>query len=352
MANIPEYFGIDLGDHTIKFVQLRLQNSQKAKLVAYHSIPTSVGVLYNDSEKGIETLATEIKKGYLSSKIKTRNCIISLPEVSIFSRLLTLPKVNEEVERSESIHWALKPLIPVSIEEVNISYLEIDTVKNEGVEMVNWYAVAAPKKLIEKFQAVISKAGLNLLAVETEALATTRAVQFNHNFQNKNVMILDLGAESTNIILARNGVVLFSQTISTGSNALTKVISSDFGIDMAQAEKYKVAYGVDPNQAEGKIAKSVEPVIQLVLGEVSRTLAYFKEKIGGSSIQTIYLTGGGAPLPYFSNYIAEKLSIETVVASALNNIEVDKSLKNTITPQNANGLIVGMGLGLKGITLQ
>jgi len=348
-ATIPDFFGLNLGHNSIKMAQSRAVSRQKVKLIAIGSTPTSFGLLENDSAKGQDMLSQEIANAYKSYNIKTKNCVMSVSEVLVFSRLITLPKMNDN-EVDEAIQYALKPLVPIPIEEVNISYLKIDEKKFEGNVFSNWYVVAAPKQLIARYQQIIEKAGLNLLAVETESLATTRMITANYPSEiAKDLMILDLGAESTNVILSRNGVVMFSQTISTGSDAITKVIAADFGIDIIQAEKYKITFGIDFNNGEGKIARSIEPILQIIVSEVQRTLTYYQEKIGGPGISNIYLTGGGADLPSLDAYLTSKLNITAQSVNPLQNVEVDRSMIESVLPQlHVKGFNVAIGLSLKG----
>lgn len=348
MANLPDFFGLNLGHFSIKLAEAKRISETKVRIDTLNSTPTVVGMLENDSPEGINTLAAEIKKAVINSGIRTKNVVMSVPEVGVFSRLITLPKVNNN-EVSEAIQWALKPLVPVSLEEVNISYLEIDERTVDGNTFSNWYVVAAPKNVILRYQQVMEKAGFTLLAVETEALAISRMVAFNYPADiKKDLMLLDLGAESTNVILTRNGVVMFSQTISTGSNAITKVISTDFGIDMIQAEKYKITYGIDFQSGDGKIAKSIEPIIQIFLGEIQRTLVYYKEKIGGVQLSGIFLTGGGADLPKIDIYLSEKMKLPVIVANPLVNMEVSRQVGNNLKNLHLKSFNVALGLCLKG----
>lgn len=348
MAVIPDFFGLNLGHFSIKLAEVK-QVGNKATLEAIGSTPTSVGLLNNDSDNGIKTLATEINKACKNSGIKSRNCVMSVPESAVFSRLITLPKVTDK-EVGEAIQWALKPLVPMGLEDVNVSFLEIDQKVVEGNTFSNWYVVAAPKELIRRYQDSMEIAGINLLAVETESLALTRMVVYNYpQFSKKDIMIVDMGAESTNIILSRNGVVIFSQTISTGSNAITKVISSDLGVDMVQAEKYKITYGLDVTQAEGKVAKSVEPILQIVSSEILRTLSYYKEKIGGTGISEVFISGGGSDLLKFNEYLQAKLNIGVINSNPISNFQQDPTLAQKIQNVHLSSFNVALGLSLKGI---
>jgi len=348
MAAIPVFFGLNLGHFSIKLVEIERANN-KAKLQSIGSTPTSVGLLNNDSPTGIQTLAGEVTKAMKNSNIKSKNCVMSVPESAVFSRLITLPKVSDK-EVGEAIQWALKPLVPMALEDVNISFLEIDQKTVDGNTFSNWYVVAAPKELIARYQQVMETAGVELLAVETESLAITRMIVYNYpQVADKDIMIVDMGAESTNVILSRNGIVMFSQTIGTGSNAITKVISSDLGVDMVQAEKYKITYGADPAQAEGRIAKSIEPILQIVTAEIQRTMAYYKEKIGGTGVAQVFITGGGSDLLKYNEYLQSKLGVAVVNANLMANFVQDPTLAQKIQNIHLSSFNVAVGLSLKGL---
>lgn len=348
-TNIPEFFALNLGHHSVKIVQMQPNKAGVMELSSIGSIPTAYGLLENDSEGGIKKLSEEIKRAVVATKVKTKNCVLSIPEVSVFSRLITLPTVKEE-ETNEAIQWALKPLVPVPIENLNISYLDINQTTIEGNSFTNWYVVAAPKDLIQKFQTAVSDAGMELLAVETEALAITRLVAYNYpELEKSDLMIVDFGAENTNVILSRNGIVMFSQTIGTGSNALTKVISSDMGVDLVQAENYKLTYGLDKTVLGGKVYSSSEPVMQIITGEISRTLTYYREKIGANGINNIFLTGGGSDLKNLATYIKDNVGINAVIVNPLNKVSKGSFSQEDIDKLHVATFNVSIGLSLKGV---
>ena len=347
MANLPPFFGLNIGRDKIKLAQIKFNSPDQAKLEALGSVGSSVSLVANESEEGATELANVISNCVKSSGVTTKNCVIAISELAVFSRLLTLPKVSED-EVEESIHYAIKPLIPVPIDDVNISFLKVSEAKTDNGEMVNWYTVAAPKIIIDRYTKIIEKAGLHLLAIETEPLSIVRSVFFSNRIpEGKNVMIIDIGAESTNMIIAMNSAVVFSQTINTGSNSMTKVIASDFGIDEAEAEKYKIAYGLDFSAGDGKIAKSIQPIVQMITDESSRTLTYLRERIGGDSISSIYLTGGGSSLKGLDSFMKEKLSLDIIPTDTLMNIDIDPKLAQQLGTSGGRQFNVAVGLALK-----
>ncbi len=346
MANIPELFGLDLGDSALKLCQVK-QKGKGFELVALNSEKVDSNLLNNTTEIGVDSLVSKVKEVIKASKVKTKNCVISLPESAIFSRLITLPKLDKK-DLDEAIHWAAKPLIPIDIKELNLAYMQIDTFTKDSQEMVNWYVVAAPKDLIARYQNLLKKAGLSLLAIETEALAVARSVFANYEVV-KDALIVDFGAENTNLILARNKSVVFSQTLGTGSNALTKVIASDYGMEESKAEKYKITFGLDFTAGEGKISRSIQPIVDLIVNEIIRTLEYANQKLGTQVIQQVFITGGGSNLIKFDEYLSSKIGINTTIVNNFSKISIPSRLNKQSQTLNLSSYNVALGLSLKGL---
>lgn len=343
--DLPEFFGIDLGNHSIKVAQVKRKNDTEAELQRVSIQVTEVNLLVDDSEDGMRKLAAELKQLHKLSGISTTNCVAAVPESPIFSRLITIPKVESD-KLTEAVHWEVKPLIPVPLDEVDIAFLEISERKVETQTLVDIYVVAAPKTLTNKYKQLMEFAGLNLIALETESLANARVVKFNNQNQ-QDFIIVDLGAKSTDIVLARHDVPIFAQTISTGADALTKAISADYGIDLQEAEKYKQAFGIRKDVGEGKIAKSIEPIMQIVVTEIDRTLTYFRQKIGETGATKMYLVGEAAQLPGLTEYFGQHFGLDPVILDPLSALKISGEATKQLGQTPHNGLSIAIGLGLK-----
>jgi len=343
--DLPDFFGVDIGNHTIKIAEVDRKSIDKAKLVDVASIETPVGVINSEDKVAKQKLSDKIKELVETSQIKTRKCVAALPEASIFTRLITVPKV-EESKLEELIHWEARQYIPLPLSNVQKDYILIEERKVNGKAMLQILLVAAPKVLVEKYSQIVKGAGLELLALETETIATARIIAFSGE-NTTPVMVLDFGSNGTDMSVVRRGSLIFSQSLGTGSDALTKAISNDFGLEMAQAEQYKIAYGLDSSQADGKIYKSIEPIVQIIVDEVSRTLNFFRTHLQDSIPEKILLVGDGAKLPGLSDYLGGKIGMGVALANPIQKLDVSKSIQNEVKESDLVGYTVAVGLGLK-----
>jgi type IV pilus assembly protein PilM len=207
--------------------------------------------------------------------------------------------------------------------------------------------VAAPKTLVANYVQLAELAGLELIALETETVASTRSVTFKTEASADTSMLLDFGSNGTDMTVIKGKNPIFSQSLSTGSDSLTKAISLDFGLDMAQAEQYKRSYGLDATKAEGKIVKSLDPIMQVIVAEISKTLNFFKFHFQASTPKKIALVGDGALLTGLPEYLTSKLNIPVERYDALKVLDMDKDLKQELVNVAGIGYNVAIGLALK-----
>lgn len=343
--NLPDFFALDIGNHSIKVVEIDRKAADKAKLVAAASVETPYGVVNSKEETALDKLAQKINEALDNAGIKTRKCVAALPESSIFTRLLTVPKVSEQ-KIEEMIYWEARQYIPIPLSEVQTDFIPIEETQVSGKKMLKILLVAAPKALINRYMKIAQKADLELIALETETIATSRAISFGFDRKNT-VMVMDFGSNGTDLSVIKNGSMIFSQSIGTGSDSLTKAIANDFNLELSQAEKYKVAYGLDKSQAEGKIYNSIEPIFQIVTDEILRTINFFRTHLRDSVPEMILLVGDGSKLKKIDEYISEKTQVQVKRYDPKTKLLIPKQLEKEILNSTLTGFSVAIGLGLK-----
>src|SRR5258708_5667255 len=138
----------------------------------------------------------------------------------------------------------------------------------------------------------MSLAGLTVVGVETELISLTRSL----SVPAKTSLVVSIGAKSTDIAIAKNGKLVFSRTLATGGDALTRVITQTMGIDFVQAEEYKKTYGFT-NQLEGKVGNAIMPVFKIIVEEIKKAINFYQTDGKGESPSVIVLSVGSAGIP-------------------------------------------------------
>lgn len=306
-------FGLDIGTTTIKAVWLGRDNGK----TTYHSstsVPTPSHGMQSESPFDQQELAQLINKMVVDAKIATTNVNIALPENAVFTKVLDMPVLSDK-ELANAIYWEAEQNIPAQLDTMNLDWSVLKRPKDAlSGQKMQVLLVAAPIKLVKKYQTVLELAGLNVMAVETEVISVIRGIIANENIPT--TLIMNIGALYMTLSIVQNGVIVFTYSMTLGSMALTRAIAADFGFTPAQAEEYKKVYGLADKNLGGKVGKAIEPILAQMVIEVKKALAFYAEKYKNEHpITQIFLSGGGAGLPGLSVYLAQNLGIETVIAN-------------------------------------
>ena len=332
--------GIDIGSKTIKIVELE-KEGKTFKLLSSGALGYQ-GVVPSQAkdDKELTPLADVIRKLHKEAHIRGRNVAISLPEPLVFTRTIKFPLLTDQ-EIESAVKWEAEQYIPIPLSEAIVEHQIVE--RSEGSQGgVTVLLVASPKVLVEKYIKLISGAGLTTVGVETEALALCRALAP----ETGTVLILDFGAQSSNIAIVKDGMVRFSRSIPTAGEAFTRALSQSLGIEHEQAEAYKKTYGLS-SDLEGKVKKSLAPVFNLVAEEIKKAIHFYQTEEKGEAPKSVIVSGGTSSMPEAISTLTNLLGIEVVVgnpfAKVLVDVQASKSLANYSSLYS-----VAVGLALRG----
>ncbi|HUV47257.1 MAG TPA: type IV pilus assembly protein PilM [Candidatus Bathyarchaeia archaeon] len=322
---MPAYFGLDIGSYSIKAVQVEKKRNQY-NLVTFGEVKTPAS-LTSQAEIDKRAIVAAIKKLLLDAEISTKEVILSLSEASAFSQVIELPYLSQ-TELSSAIQFEAEQYIPVPLDEVKLEYLVLSSsttgVKEKKMEVL---LVAAKQQTINQILELVETAELIPLVLETDALSLVRAA--NLSFQD-NCLFLNLGHNTTNILLLQNQILRLVRTIKTAGAAFTRAVSRDLNMELFQAEQYKTAYGLQGDVFEGKIAKAIQPIFNIILNELKKALSFFLQKYPEVKINTLIVSGGGAAMPGLNAYLAQSLNLEVVNFDPFINFAPDKRFAQII----------------------
>jgi len=338
---LPDHFGVDFGNHSVKAVELRDLSSPNPRLISFGSKATPFGVLNSDNDIHIKRLAEVLKDLTKEANIKSKYVVIALPESVVSTRVTTIKGVKEK-ELNQAVYWDTKQSIPVPIDEMELSWMVLSEKKDEEEYLI--LRVAATKKIIKTYTEIVTQAGFEPLALETEGIAIARMVKNISKLDS--VVVLDFGSQTTDMSIVKNGALAFSQSITTGSDALTRAIMSDFSLEYSQSEEYKRKYGLEKGQLEDKIFVSLDPVMKIIVGEVVRGIEFYKSQTGFSAPKEVSLVGDGSLLPGLVLYLTEKLGVNISLSDPWKNIKVKKEDAKLLS-KGKSAYAVAVGLALR-----
>ncbi len=334
--------GLDIGSHTIKLIELASEGD-KLGLMAAGSIPTPPKALTSTAPADTEAIAQAIKRLLKETGAKSRTIQIALPESKVFTRVIEVPALSER-ELSSAIKWEAEQYIPLPLDQVNVDFTVLRDAKETGTNKMEVLLVAAPKTLLERYLSILELAELTPLGAETEIIATSRAL-VRSIASIKSVMVVSLGAQTTDLAILRSGILTFTRSLSAGGDALTRALAQGLDFNMTQAEEFKKTYGLQQDKLEGKIVTAVKPIMDTIIAEIKRALAFYQEKYREEHVQSVLLSGGTARLPGMVTYLAQNLGLEVQLANPWAGIVRDPRF-NVLNAEGPN-FCIAVGLALR-----
>jgi type IV pilus assembly protein PilM len=306
------YIGVDLGQSGVKIVEL-LNVKGRARLVTYAYADYPDFKTERSYTDDTTTAGALLKKMVTRAKATTKRTVGALPISSVFSSIISVPASSDK-ELKEAINWQAKKLIPMPLEEISLDSKVIDGGPSKGDEkskkVTRVLLTGAPSSLVTKYVEILTGAGLEPIALETESFAQIRSLVGK---DRSTVMIIDIGAFRTNLTVVEKGVPFLSRSIATGGVAITTTIAQTLGIPSEQAETMK--RDIKSMQAfapTGDLSPILQTLLKPVLDEIKYSFNLFQGQSEGGiqkRIEKIVVTGGSALLPRLPEFLTQLMNV-------------------------------------------
>ena len=336
--------GLDIGSRTIKLVELGKERNT-ISLVSVGTISTPPKALTSKIAADSEAVAVAIKQLLKDANARSRDVNLALPESQVFTRVIEMPQLSSR-ELTSALQWEAEQYIPLPLDQVNVDFSVLRDSKETGTNKMDVLLVASPKTLLEKYVNYLDLAGLNPIGVETEIISVSRALASSVSTV-RTALIVSLGAQTTDLAILRGNVLSFTRSISAGGDALSRALAQSLGLEAIQAEEFKKTYGLEPDKLEGKIVTAVKPIMDTIINEIKRAVAFYVEKYPNDRVEVILLSGGTARIPGMVVYIAENIGSDIEIQLANPWVGIQRDARLTQVTTDAATYCVAVGLALR-----
>lgn len=338
--------GIDIGTSSIKIVEISrwgegktLENYGEIKSDFIYKAPISA------TQRGATLLAgkfvaTAVRGILNEARIKTKSVIFSIPDFSTFCTSFEIPQMPEK-EIPEAIYYNASQYITLPISEVTLDWRLINgnPAANAPLKV---FLVAIPNQVIQEYQQIAKDAGLELYALEAEAMGITRALIKNNK---KTVCVMDIGVQSSTINIIDNGFLKRSYSFNFYSSQLSKAVASALGVPEREAEAIKNKEGIISSRHG--VSETLYLLIDPLLSKVRSISAEFLQT-EKKQVEEIYLTGGTAHLPGLKEYFEESLDKKAYVPNCFSDLLYPPILEKTLRDMSPS-YSVAVGVALSGL---
>jgi type IV pilus assembly protein PilM len=329
MADSQSTIALNIGSQRISMAAFAPKKGGGLILKKYHEVDILADPA-NESMRNAEVrgAVTELAKALKTGKDRVR---ASVAGHSVITKFVKLPPIeNDDMEELVSMEAAQQ--IPFPLTEGAWDWAALDT---GGIEK-EVLLVAIRQAVLDDIGESVSGAGLSLKEVDSAPTALFNAFRYNYPDETEPVLLIDIGAKSTELLFIE-GKRLFIQGVNspgTTGASLTSAISKEFGVPFAEAEQQKVNNGMISlgnteglDEASAALASFIRNTVNRLPGEISRRTNFYRSQQGGNAPTKILLAGGGANLQNMVDFLQEKVNLPVEAFNPLRRVSVsDESL--------------------------
>ncbi len=353
-------WGIDIGQCALKAVRVEnIDGVVTATAFDYVEHPK----ILSQPDADPDQLTREALEKFLSrNSLRGDQVAMSVPGQSGLARFVKLPPV-EEKKINEIVHFEAKQQIPFALEEVVWDYQRIGSgVVTDGFAMeteIGLFAIKreAVQRALQHFQEVDVEVNLVQMAplalcnfVSYDLLNKDAGVNEEDEGGKKHcVVALDIGVESSNMVITDGERVIWQRPIPIGGNRFTRALTREMKLTFAKAEHLKKNATKSPDLR--KILAALKPDLNEFVNEVQKSLTFFTNSHRDAQVQYLIGLGSAFRLPGLQKFLNERLQLEVRKLQKFNRLAGDSVITAPVFNDNVLSFGVAYGLAVQGLKL-
>lgn len=326
LSGVSSFFGLDIGTTAIRLVELHGTGAAKT-LVKYAYIPIDSKIVLSDSKDDQARVAQVVKELVAQSKMTTKSVAVGIPSQKVFTAVVDFDRLPQD-ELAKAIRYQADALIPTPLDQSKIDWAVIGDSPRDKTK-VEILLSSVENTFVESRLEMLESVGLDVIAFEPDNLALTRALIDSESTASQ--MVLDIGYKATDLVVILNGTPRLTRSIPTGVEAIIRSAAQNLNIEEAQAEQFVFKFGLGKDKLEGRIYDAIIGTVEVLTGEIDKSLKFFQSRYGESlNVTRIVVTGGASALPEFPLHLADKFGLEVEIGNAWRNVSFAPERQNEL----------------------
>lgn len=347
--NETTYVGLDVGTSKIAcVVGLHEEGSATQSIIGFGMSPTAGlrrGVVV-DIEETVSSITAALEEAERMSGVAIERATISVDGAHIQSLnsrgVIAVSRADHEISREDLLR-AEEAATAIQLEN-NRQILQViprsyivdgqpnvsDPIGMSGVRLeIDTHIITAATPAIKNLSSAVFRAGININDQMIVPLASAKSV-ITKKQRELGAIVMDIGAETTGIVVFEEGNVSFTAILPVGSNHITKdlVYGLRTNIDVAEKVKLKYAVARQPKAKGGEkldlsefdingtiATNEIDKIVSSRLHEIFTMAAGELRKAGKDSMLAagVVLTGGCAKMPEIADFAKDILKLPVAI---------------------------------------
>ena len=333
--------GVDIDRGSIKAVQLSGSGGGFVlQHVGYHRLPP--GVIVDGEVADHDLLASEIREFWDSHSFKGRSVSVGVSNQKVVVRLLDFPHMRPE-DLQGAINFEAQDHIPMPLDEAVLDYVVLGP-REERSDLDRVLVVAAQREMISRYTSAVRAGGLKPDGVDVKALSLTRSTLPDPFFgEDGAVLLLDVGAEITNLVVADRGNPVLTRFVPVGLGDFVSAVVELAELSEDEAERQALSPQIrlgdgggeaEETPEEGEdfdpalaydVRRGLEGAAQTLADEVQRSIEHHRSQEAAREVTSVLLSGEAALIPGLDDYLGELLGVPTSRGKPVDKLSANRS---------------------------
>jgi len=342
-------WAIELGNNSLRALHLTVAGGAVKVLgfdnIQHGKVLTGAGVKVAERD---ELIAISLREFVQRSDVRGENIIISVPSQNSFARFVNLPPV-EPKRIPEIVKFEAVQQIPFDINEVQWDW-QLMTEMDSLEKKVAIFAIK--NEVVNSALEHFGREDIQVSYVQMAPMALYNYLLYDRpdlvNSDERAVVILDIGAENTDLVVCTKSIV-WQRCIVMGGNTFTKAIADAFKLTFEKAEKLKRTAPV--SKYARQIFQAMKPVFTDLASEVQRSLGFYTSSHANVKFTKVIALGGGTKMRGLLKYLQQTLQMPVERPDSFKRLAIGPSVSAAKFHENVCDFGVVYGLGLQGLGL-
>lgn len=329
--------GIDIDRGAIKAVEVSLRGGEYTlRHVGYHRLPE--GVISDGDVADGQLLAEEIREFWDAHAFAKKAVLVGVGNRNVVARVLEFPPMSPD-DLEGAVGYEASEHIPLPLERSVIDHALLGHRGTPG-EGDRVLVVAALKDMVQRYTAAIKEGGLRPVGVDVKALALTRsAIPLDFFGEEGAVVLLDIGTEISNLVVAEGEAPVLTRFISLGLADFVAAVGRAADLPDDEAEKRaldpKTGLGREPEAVADDDAwdpalaydarRGLEEAAAELAEEVRRSVDHHHSQPDAREVSRVIISGEGALIPGLHHALGDLLGLPTERARPIERLAYNRS---------------------------
>lgn len=339
--------GLDISSAAIRGVEVADAQGARPTVVRIAEVPTPEGSVSRGEVLEPNTVAGALKELWSVGRFRSRDVVLGMGNQRVLSRDLTVPKAPIAQIR-QSLPFQVQEMLPVPVGDAILDFYPTSDGTSESGPVLHGLLVAAIKDAVLANVKAAQQAGLNPAGVDLIPFAMTRALISRPGLRGT-VALIELGAETSSVVVALDGIPQFVRIIPTGGEDVTKRLATSLEIHRDQAELVKRHLGI---AGAGRTPDDVramtltQDAVAELLSSLRNTINYYVNTRPTERVDRIVLAGGAARLEGLPRSLAEHTGLPVVLGDVFEGASLARSISTDDIASRGHDVAVAYGLAI------